>query len=257
MRRSTSSSRFSSPESGMPQPLSRFGPNTNIAFGPAALATVPELAILPMLVISYWSGIETHESRLLMHCLKADFETVAAMYSSLSGAEAKRSVLLSAARLRLSKEHYQLFEAIRIAAKSSRNRRNDFAHHQWGVPDVKDMLGLRDPRFSLEDNVEIAKYNAYFEEWISRSIKERKEIVFPDLPDTLLTNGVLMFSKAELEDEVNNASRANRTYSMFVTGVPMLPSRQEKALEQLLLDPQLQQVLARLSRKSATQEPQG
>jgi hypothetical protein len=113
----------------MPQPLSRVRPSAPRRGGPGVMLERATLSAYVMGVISCWSHTEVSLGRILAACLHA-------MYLSLSGAEARRSVLSAAAQTSLSEDHAALFALVMKALKPIRERRNDFAHGIWSIADV-------------------------------------------------------------------------------------------------------------------------
>lgn len=76
------------------------------------------------------------------------------MYQSLHGAESKKAVLLAAAQKALPSWKYVLLQAVLKVTKSSRDERNDFAHHVWGTAEeLPGALLLMHPNVVLEVNV--------------------------------------------------------------------------------------------------------
>ncbi len=94
---------------------------------------VPDLMAAPMSVISYWAEAETSLALLLCRFLDADIAIGVAMYGALRGSESRYAVVLGAARQALKTEDFNLLSAVISVTKASRDRRNEFAHHIWGV----------------------------------------------------------------------------------------------------------------------------
>lgn len=85
-----------------------------------------------------------------------------AMLQTLSGGEAKRAALLAAAAeaLKTNRDDHNLFKVVLAVIAASRSRRNDFAHHLWGISrEVPNALLLVDPKIWVKQStmVEVHK----------------------------------------------------------------------------------------------------
>src|SRR5271156_4524441 len=91
--------------------------------------------------------------------LRADFAVVRAMLQALIGAGGKRAAMDAAAKSALSEEDCLYYDALMRAIKTSRNKRNDFVHHLWGIsPDIPDALLLLDPTQAIASQFAIESY---------------------------------------------------------------------------------------------------
>jgi hypothetical protein len=136
----------------MPQPLRRVYPrDARQRFGVAEVLAFPGLVAHIHTVTQIWAYNEAILDGLLANFLEADFKVVRAMTKALTGAEGKRAAITAAGRLSLSEDDFSLFEAVMKVVRPSRQRRNDFVHHLWGVsPDIPGALLLLDPQEIVE-----------------------------------------------------------------------------------------------------------
>lgn len=126
-----------------------------------------------MTTISRWARTDAMLAELLSAMLKSeDLAVGMAIYQSLAagGSRQRQTALLAAAEEALSAEDYWLVQAVIEVSTTSRNQRNDFAHHLWGVSDdVPNALLLVDPKVfvrhltmrSLYSKGTLAMYSRY------------------------------------------------------------------------------------------------
>ena len=145
-----------------PQPLSKICPLASVLFDPGALLERPALAVFPMTVIARWADIDKSLAELLLLMLKSPNLSVGmAMFQALNSGEAKRAALLAAAAEALEQnvDDHNLFRAVLNAISASRNRRNHFAHHLWGVArELPDALLLADPKDWVKQSTAVEAY---------------------------------------------------------------------------------------------------
>jgi hypothetical protein len=112
----------------------------------------------------------------------------------LSSAEARRSVLDTAAKQSLSDDDYALFSLTMKALKPARDRRNDFAHGIWGTADeLPDALLW----ISADDHI---KYRSYVRGGIpTKTYLEAKEEMFQTM---------FVYTKDDFEREQKEAVEA-------------------------------------------------
>lgn len=120
----------------MPQPLSRVHSDPDVRVTAAALSSKPEFALMAMRVISLWAHIDGDTATIVSLLLKSDIATGLAMYEALSGGEARKAVLIAAAKEALPEWKYLILRAVLAIGKSSRSRRNDYAHGIWGYSEA-------------------------------------------------------------------------------------------------------------------------
>jgi hypothetical protein len=132
-----------------PQPITRIISNPTVDFDPAKLATVPHLTALPMAVIAIWGAIDGNLAKMLSHIVGSDFAIVVAMLHALRNQDSQRSAIFGAAEKALPSDDYSLLKAVDKVTKASRDRRHEYAHHLWGIPNIPDALALLNPRDGL------------------------------------------------------------------------------------------------------------
>ena len=182
----------------VPQRLSQVDPRASAHFDPGALLSQPQLAAYPMTVIARWADIDKTLAELLPLMLKSPDLTVGmAMFQALVSGEAKRAALMAAAAeaLRGNADDHNLFLAVLRTIKGSRDRRNEFAHHLWGVArELPDALLLVDPKDWVKHSTALQAYDkgmsssdtreffdAMFKHEPRRFIDRRKIWVFSNL----------------------------------------------------------------------------
>ena len=133
----------------MPQPLNRISPAATacpVQWGDSAFEKNPHFAASIVRVIAVWSTIDRNLALLITNFMTTDIELVSAILRDMKR-EMTNSAIDALAKIRLTPEHHLLFSASLSTTKSSRNRRDEFAHHIWGISDaVQDALVLADPR---------------------------------------------------------------------------------------------------------------
>jgi hypothetical protein len=107
-----------------------------------------------MTAIAKWADIDKTLAELLLLMLGSpDLEVGMSMFQALNSGEAKRAALLAAAAeaLKDRADDHNLFRAVLHTTSSSRDRRNEFAHHLWGTAkELPDALLLVDPRAAIK-----------------------------------------------------------------------------------------------------------
>lgn len=189
----------------MPQPLSRVRANTRIAADALYVLNYPEFATKVLRVIAHWSHIDGNLATILSRMLDADIAAGAAMYTALISGEAKRSALLAAARHKLSEHDFLLLQACFKATKASRDERNNFAHHIWGVSeDVEDALLLMPHTVILDVNI---------------SYRQRTEKTdnggWVISPADFDASKIMVYREIDFQKAVESASEADEIFKLF------------------------------------------
>lgn len=181
-----------------PQPLSKVKPGARVSFHPLALTLRPAHATQIAKVFACWSDSDALLANSTAQFLKADYEIVSAMLQALSSAEARRDVILAAAKESLSPEDYLLFRAVLNVTRASRNRRNEFAHHLWGVSDdLLDAVLLADPKIILQP---LTDMRARIRD---NPLEDKPYVEAPD------ASQIYVYRERDLGEEVDHASRAH------------------------------------------------
>jgi hypothetical protein len=188
-----------------------------------------------MQVISTWAVIDSVLSVLATTFLRSDFEVVTGMLQALTGNESRRAAIVGAAQSALKPKDFALFCTIMKVIKPSRDRRNDFAHHNWGYfSNLDDAIVLADPKCFVS-------YDAR-----RRAVKARRRRHISPIDYTK----ILVFRRNDLEEEVEAANTALH----LVLSLKRALSRDKeaaKARSELLIQPQVRQALARMTSGSA------
>lgn len=143
----------------MPQPLSRVCQNAKPSFYIDGIYARPSLAAHVMRTIATWAMIENIMGHLLAYMLGEEGRPALAMYYALTSGAARTDAFRAAARERLDAERIECFDAIMLRARPAAIRRNEFAHHVWGVtPELPDALLLADPKDKIESSLASIEY---------------------------------------------------------------------------------------------------
>ncbi len=164
----------------MPQPLSKVKPDASVNIGNNSDNPSdhrPQLSLLAMKVIAEWSILESFNNALFVKLLGANPAPGAAMYSSLSGGNAKRDALNAVAQVALTEEELEIFNAIIWLYQSAIKERNKVAHWVWGnSPNLLDAVLLCDPNILMEYQLKLEKF--------TRKIRDdhRHKLEMPEFP---------------------------------------------------------------------------
>lgn len=220
-----------------PQPLSKVNPSANYEFGTGTFYSFPHLASVVAEVIALGSMADHHWSYILAYLLKADPQAGMAMYEALSGAEARRSALTAAARVRLNPDDFQLFQAVGLATAHSRRLRNDFAHHVRGKSkDIAESLLLIDPKYLSDMHL----YSMLF-----LSDKPAKQ------PDKSLIKVWDRKALREAAETANDAVGIVMELGFALRLIPGAESHFDEMRARLLARPAISQILQKLSQQTA------
>ena len=217
-------------ELGMPQPLSKVVLNPNIAIDALYVYNYPDFCGQIMRVIAHWAHIDGNLATILTRMLKADIEVGAAMYTALSSAEARKSALLAAAKIALSEIQFLMLRAVLKTTAHSRSRRNEFAHHVWGVCEqIPDSLLLLHPNIVLAMNV---SYRQRVQE-----LPEGRGVIAPKNIDF---SKIFVFTATDFQKSVEDASLSEELFKGLYRVIYL---ESEEALNWLLNAPQVRQAL--------------
>lgn len=232
----------------MPQPLSTFTPESKsgsqlINFTPNAIFQRPILAVKVMLVISLWSHIEHSFARMMGAFLKTDFEIITEMLLALTSGEGRRAAIDGAAKAALTDDDYFLYQAVLKTTKPSRDRRNEYAHHMWGIVNfIPDSLLLVDPRYftrlDAKNDQSIKDYIDAFRLGVSTGMLEQELLEFenPDLSQ------IMVYRDTDIERDVRDANKAADMISSLRFAISDHPGR-ALMRSKLLAEPLVQQAL--------------
>jgi hypothetical protein len=226
-----------------PQPLSGVNPKASVTFGPECFDTHPKLSMLVARAINTGSIIEARWSVILVNLVKADPRTGVAMYQALSSSEARRAALSAAARIRLSKADFLLFQAVLKATTPQRNVRNQFAHHIWGMSaQLEDALLLADPEFFTQIVVDAT----------SKADKAAHTKLLTTLPKIDYSK-VNVWTRKSLETANKSVDEAQQIILDLTYGIARNEGGEidEQWRKKLLARPLISQAVERLSRQNS------
>ena len=231
----------------MPQPMSRVFPRGRENYSPTAALEYPHLVSYVHTVLQAWATADAHLTGQAAHFLKADFKTVIAMMDALKSADAKRAAQKAAARAGLNDDEFLLYEAILKATKPSRDRRNEFAHHLWGVSaDVPNALLLAPPEKIISTQANAARFDAF------TKTKNTQHL------DTTFSHGeAMVYRETDLRQSAEEAEQAVYVIVMFThllrsDVIYRATLIREQIRLQICNNPQVRQALDTLSRRRAT-----
>lgn len=205
-------------------------PDPNIAIDALYVLSYPDFAGQIMRVIAHWAHIDGTLATILSRMLKADIEVGAAMYTALSSAEARRSALLAAAKIALSEIQFLALRAVLKCTAHSRARRNEFAHHVWGVCEhTPDALLLLHPNVVLDVNVSHRQRAV--------ELPEGRGVIAPRDIDY---SKVFVFRGADFQKAVEDASESEELFKGLYR---LIALESEEALNWLLHAPRFRQAL--------------
>lgn len=227
------------------QPLSNFPKIQSFRFLAGSLSLKPELARLVMLVIETWSSAEARTFGMVANILQTEPVIATAMLQAVDNMQAQRDAILAGAKAVLMAEEWAVFEAAFLSTNASRNARNRFVHHVWGVTDdLPNALLLHEPKYFHVDR--------------SSSIKRAREIARTPVMNAtykdaeINRDGITVWRAGDLAIEVNAANRAHRIMAILeVMIVRRVCSQSTDSIRKLLLnDPITQQRMHSQSKKA-------
>jgi hypothetical protein len=208
-----------------------------------------------MAVIAIWGAIDGSLAKMLSHIVASDFAIVVAMLHALKSQEAQHSAILGAAAKALSLDDSLLLNAVWKVTRASRDRRHEYAHHLWGIPNIPEALALLNPRDGLN---ELVAFEERMEEWKKHMDQIRNtdtvEVYYnTNYPRSLPPSppseshdysNVKCFRKQDLQYDLREAEQA-RLWFLDLQRALFGPSPQAKAeaRQQLLAAPQIAQAL--------------
>jgi len=224
----------------MPQPLK---PPYSYRYGDV-LGERPELAVLVLRVISFWSLIDQKMNSLLSALLKSQYRLSMVMLQTVDSQSLRRTIIRKIASEVLSRDDCGLLSTVFKIVASSERRRNEFAHHIWAVnqnrPDTLILINPKDINLleaALRDHAPPKDADFDFQ-----------------IPE---------FTKPDLEEEVERAKFASVLVVQFVSLVeygahadPRIRARCDSIRAELLAVPQVRKAFDNLSGKNSQEPPQ-
>jgi len=251
-----------------PQPLNRITPNCAVNFDPRKLLNSPHITVYPMTVIATWAFIDDILARLLSQMMKSDLSIGLAMFQALKSQESQRSAVLGAAEKALPLDHFRLLQAIWKVTKPSRDRRHEYAHHLWGIPDsIPNALALLDPKDSLRDLAAEHEWQQAHEkriedlkEWdrwasIYHPYRPRPEPFNEPKPPVVDRSRIMIFRDNDLRDDERDARSALEHFANFQFAIRN-NSPGDAIHQRLLVVPEIEQAFRALSDETPPSQPQ-
>jgi hypothetical protein len=239
-----------------PQPLSRVKRNASTLFDPEALLKGPELAKYPMTVIARWGSIDRFLAELLVVMLRStDLAVGMAMFQALTSGEARRAALLAAGAEALNpgSDDHCLFQAVLNVIAPSRNRRNDFAHHLWGISsDLPNALLLVDPKIWVKQSTLAEVYERALSDpnprWFFNALTQMPPTRFID------HKNVQVFRERDFLEDVKAAQEADAYVLLLNFALDRQrfgDAKADQVRSTLLSAPRVRQEFQRLTTESA------
>lgn len=225
------------------QPLSKFSKGKGLTFGPPSSWKRPNLMKYVMLVIEYWSTTEMRLLLILRYCLGGDPTLAAEMLLAIENQSIQRTVIMTATKAVLPKQDWPIIEAAFMSMNTSRNVRNRFAHHIWGVADdMPDALLLLDPK---DMAIVIAQV-------VKQAAKEKKAGRTPapvDLENILDRSKVMVWREKDFKSECDTAYRAGTVIELISKFIYEIKNEKsaDSIRQSLLSDPLIEQRLQKQS----------
>jgi hypothetical protein len=230
----------------MPQPLSRVNPNATLIIGnncdnPSDHR--PEIALLAIKVIAEWSILESFLQGLFVKLLGSNPALGAAMYSSLSGTSARRDAFRAVAKLSLSPEELEIFDAIFSLYITAAKQRNNVAHWVWGYsPQIPDGVILCNPNVFMDFNVRIEQFTA--------ALIWEEKVEFPQFNK----DQVFVFYAHDFTGMSERIQRLMHFVSLFkavaIPAIPTTPANQDRTLFLMLShEPEILEYVSRLHQR--------
>lgn len=230
----------------MPQPFSRVAKYSRFRFSGDALLLRPQLAPYVATVINTWSHCDTSLTEILSNFLSADFEVVNQMYQAVVSTNARKEMLLAAAKHALGEESddYLLLTAVFRVTRASRKRRNEFAHHLWGCSDkIPDGLLLLNPSCASEMLAAHAEHWAKAQSVHSTGDVEIIKSWHDSCPEVHISDDIMVFRESDLESDFLDAQLAQIFFSKLVIALKIDDPNRDTMRRELQSQPVIRQEL--------------
>jgi len=189
------------------QPLGKTKAVKHMTFGAGALRSRPDLAIHVAAVIESWASAEARLLGIVAYLLKADPDVAVAMLLTVESQATQRAIVLAAAGSVLKPRDLSLFTAVVRSTVLSREIRNHFAHHLWGVSaELPDALLLVDPKHR---NITLAA----LEKW--RRAKQTEGRDAGPQPNSVDRSDIYVWREPELEEAHMAALSAASNFTLL------------------------------------------
>ena len=140
------------------RPLQSVKRSAKVVIDHNALREHPTLATLIAYAITDWARVEANLGKAFILMLGAEARPAAAMYGSLKSPQAKAETFLAVAKMTLSVELVETFEAVLIHVNRVAEIRNRLAHGLWATSHaIPNALLLVDARHELARQRDMTK----------------------------------------------------------------------------------------------------
>lgn len=182
--------------------LSVYRPGMSFGIGPGCLAQRPHLAGLIGQCIAMWNDAELQMALSLGAILKVNSDAAVALYLAIRTSRTQRDAMSAVARLLLSKEDLEVFEAVLSVYGSLEKQRNALAHGLFGVAD------------DLPDAVLWSDIQDHANFLINLYNKEYQNITVAD-PHEKLRRDMYVYTRSDLQELLGQLTDLQRAVFYF------------------------------------------
>ncbi|MCP1768481.1 MULTISPECIES: hypothetical protein [Bradyrhizobium] len=215
--------------------LSIYRPGMSFGIGPGCLAQRPHLAGLIGQCIAMWNDAELQMALSLGAILKVNSDAAVALYLAIRTSRTQRDAMSAVARLLLSKEDLEVFEAVLSVYGSLEKQRNALAHGLFGVADdLPDAVLWSD----IQDHANFL-INLYNKEYQNVSVAD---------PHEKLRRDMYVYTKSDLQELLGQLVELQRAVFYFHCHHQPRPSKTHNYLIDLVALPLMAAELKRTAK---------
>ena len=195
---------------GMPHKFNKIVPDAHIFLDANILDDKPGMAILVTKIFATWAQIEHELSVLLIRVLGANAAPAIAMHTALTAQHLQNTALQAAAKVALSPDDFDIFQAALSTTESTKTPRNHLAHWIWGgCKQRPDLLALADPEMIKERDHRVAKFYHENPDRDVVDIVSHAELYYFD------TSSVLAYSEDDLKRALRDLKESQSVMLRF------------------------------------------
>lgn len=207
----------------------------SFGIGPGCLAQRPHLAGLIGQCIAMWNDAELQMALSLGAILKVNSDAAVALYLAIRTSRTQRDAMSAVARLLLSKEDLEVFEAVLSVYGSLEKQRNALAHGLFGVADdLPDAVLWSD----IQDHANFL-INLYNKEYQNVSVAD---------PHEKLRRDMYVYTKSDLQELLGQLVELQRAVFYFHCHHQPRPSKTHNYLIDLVALPLMAAELKRTAK---------
>jgi len=185
------------------KPFAQFAkPGTSFAIGPGQINSRPELASLVGQCIATWADVELQMGLSLGAILKTNSEAAVALFLAAKTSRAQRDSLAAVARLLLTGDDLDAFEALMTIYAGLEKQRNALAHGLFGTSDaLPDALLWCD----MQDHANFL-INVYLADYQGKPLAD---------PHAKLRKDMFVYTRRDLEELLRDLTELQRAAFYF------------------------------------------